>query len=138
MALGPLILSSKAWRALVACLFLLLAVWQPGMAAAAWAEGNASQTTAGHKHGSAAVHDHEDAGAVQHAEGDGEQQAASDHHQPASMDLCCEMHCVMSQAMPAASPLIHAPAAGRVRAHFTHALPDGQVYSVIKPPRTIS
>ncbi|SMH26187.1 DUF2946 family protein [Mesorhizobium australicum] len=137
MAQSPLILSGKAWRALVACLFMLLAIWQPGMAAAAWAEGNASQTTAGHTH-AAAVHDHEDAGAAQHTESDGQKQAANDHHQPAAMDLCCEMHCVMSQAMPASSPLIHAPAAGRVRADFTHALPDGQVYSVIKPPRTTS
>lgn len=54
------------------------------------------------------------------------------------MDLCCEMHCVMSQAMLAAAPLIQAPPAGRVRADFTHAVPDGQVYSVIKPPRTTS
>jgi hypothetical protein len=124
-------------RALVAGVFLLLASWQPGLAAAVWAEGNVSEATVStdHQHdGASASHDDQ----APKIAGDHHQDQSGDHHKPASMDLCCEMHCVMSQAMPASSHVIHAPAAGRFRADFTHALPDGQISSVIKPPRTTS
>jgi hypothetical protein len=132
-----MILCSKIGRALVAGLFLLLASLQPGLAAAAGnGAGNAVTTEVGHKHDAAAAHDHSDMVGPGHVDGD--QHDHDDHHKPAGMDLCCEMHCVMSQAMLAAAPLIQAPPAGRVRADFTHAVPDGQVYSVIKPPRTTS
>lgn len=132
-----MILCSKAVRAVVAGMFLLLAAWQPALAAAASAAGSESVATAaaGHEHDVSGVHDH----AGQHSAGGAhEHTGGSDYHQPASLDLCCEMHCVMSQAMPASSPLIHAPEAGGFRADFAHALPDGQISSVIKPPRTIS
>jgi hypothetical protein len=123
-------------RAFIAGMFLLLASWQPGLAAAVWADGNgdAATVSADHQHDASASHDHD----VSQIAGDQHQGQSGDHHQPTSMDLCCEMHCVMSQAMPASSPVIRAPAAGRVRADFAHALPDGQISSVIKPPRTIS
>lgn len=136
MARSPMILCSKTWRALVAGLFLVLASLQPGLAAAAWNEtGSAVAAKAGHHHDGAAAHDPGDSAGVQHAD---KQQDGGDHHQPAGMDLCCEMHCVISQAMPASAPLIQAPPAGRVHADFTHAVPDGQVSAVIKPPRTTS
>jgi hypothetical protein len=124
-------------RALVAGMFLLLASWQPGLAAAVWANGDsrAAAVSADHQHdGASASHDHE----VPQIAGDQHQGQSGSHHQPASLDLCCEMHCVMSQAMPASSPVIRAPAAGGFRADFAHALPDGQISSVIKPPRTTS
>ena len=121
-------------RAFIAGMFLLLASWQPGLAAAVWADGNADAATVSADHDASASHDHD----VSQIAGDQHQGQSGDHPQPASMDLCCEMHCVMSQAMPASSPVIRAPAAGRVRADVAHALPDGQISSVIKPPRTIS
>lgn len=124
-------------RAFIAGMFLLLASWQPGLAAAAWTDGSNRTVTAaaGHHHDGAGIHDEE---AARHVAGDQLDRKSSDHHQPASMDLCCEMHCLMSQAMPASSPVIHGPAAGRFRADFGHALHDGQISSVIKPPRTTS
>ncbi|ANT50585.1 hypothetical protein [Mesorhizobium amorphae] len=133
----PMIPCGKAARAVVACMFFLLAIWQPGLAAAATAAASESVATAaaGHRHDVSGMDDD----AAQHSAGSAhEHKGGSDHHQPASADLCCEMHCVMSQAMPALSPLIHAPEAGGFRFDFTHALPDGQISSVIKPPRTIS
>jgi hypothetical protein len=131
-----MILCSKIGRALVAGLFLLLASLQPGLAAAA-ANGHANTvaTEAGQKHDGAAVHDHGRMGGAGHADS---KQHDRDHHQPSGMDLCCEMHCVMSQVMPASSPLIQGPPAERVRADFTHAVPDGLNATVIKPPRTTS
>jgi len=121
-------------RAFITGMFLLLASWQPGLAAAVWADGNvdAASVSADHQHDASASHDHD----VSQIADDQHQGQSGGHHEPASMDLCCEMHCVMSQAMPASSPVIRAPAAGRVRADFAHALPDGQILSVIKPPRT--
>ncbi|CAN7426490.1 hypothetical protein LJR234_002918 [Mesorhizobium amorphae] len=130
----PMIHCRKAVRAVVACMFLLLAIWQPGLAAAATSE-SAATAAAGRGHDVSGMDDD----AAQHSAGSAhEHKGGSDHHQPVSADLCCEMHCVMSQAMPASSPLIHAPEAGGFRFDFTHALPDGQISSVIKPPRTIS
>lgn len=124
-------------HAFIAGMFLVLTSWQPGLASAMWADGaNRSVATADHHQDDAGTH-HEEA--AQHDAGDQHDQQSSDHHQPASsMDQCCELHCLMSQAMPASSPLIHGPAADRFRADFGHALPDGQISSVIKPPRTIS
>jgi len=135
MMAGTPILSTKVVRALMACFFLMLAAWQPGMAAAANGAASIVTTGAGHNHDAASVQDHAapDTGGMVH-----EETAGTDHHQPASMDLCCEMHCLMSQAMPSASPLIDAPGSSGHRADFTHALPDGQVWTEIKPPRTIS
>lgn len=124
-------------RAFIAGMFLLLASLQPGLAAAVSTDGTNRTVTAaaGHQHDGAGIHDEE---AARHVAGDQHDRKSSDHHQPDSMDLCCEMHCLMSQAMPASSPLIHGPASGRFRADFGHALLDGQFSSVIKPPRTTS
>lgn len=125
-------------RAFIAGVFLLLASLQPGLATAVWIDGSTRNATA------AASHQHDDGAGIhdeqtgRHVAGDQHNGKSSDHHQPASMDLCCEMHCLMSQAMPASSPLIHGPASGRFRADFGHALLDGQFSSVIKPPRTTS
>jgi hypothetical protein len=132
MARHPMILCSKALRAVIACMFLLLAIWQPGLAAAATAAASESVAVA------AASHDHGGSGVHEEVAGSAHEHNGGDHHQPASLDLCCEMHCVMSQAMPASSPLIHAPEAGGFQFDFTRVLPDGQILSVIKPPRTIS
>lgn len=121
-------------RALIAGMFLLLASLQPGLAATAWTDGTSRTVTAGHQHDGDGIHE----GAARHVSGDQHDGKSSDHHQPDSMDLCCETHCLMSQAMPASSPLIHGPSASRARADFGHALLDGQVSSVIKPPRTTS
>lgn len=124
-------------RAFIAGMFLLLASLQPGLAAAVWTDGTSRTATAaaGHQHDGDGIQDEE---AARHVAGDQHDGKSSDHHQPDSMDLCCEMHCLMSQAMPCSSPLIHGPAASRVRADFGHALLDGQISSVIKPPRTTS
>jgi len=125
-------------RSLVAGVFLLLASWQPGLTAAAWVDGNvrADDVSAHYLHddGASASHDHE----AQQAAGDQHQDQSDDHHQSTSVDLCCDVHCVISLAIPASSPTIHAPAADGFRADFTRSLPDGQVSSVIKPPRTTS
>lgn len=124
-------------RSFIAGIFLLLASWQPGLAAAVWTDGSSRTvaTATGHHHDGAGIYDEE---AALHVAGDHHDSEGSDHHQPASMDLCCEMHCLMSQAMTASPPVIHAPVAGGFRADFGNALPDGQISSVIKPPRTTS
>jgi hypothetical protein len=124
-------------RAVIAGVFLLLAALQPGLAAAISTDGTSRTVTAvaGHQHDGDGIQDEE---AARHVAGDQHYGKSSDHHQPDSMDLCCEMHCLMSQAMPGSSPVIHGPAASRFRGDFGHALPDGQISSVIKPPRTTS
>ncbi len=137
MAVSPLILCSKALRALVTCGFLLLASLQPGLAAAVWSESNGTVAAEpGHSHDGDAAHDHGDSAAIGHA--GVQEQAGGDHHQQTGTDLCCEMHCVMSQAMPASAPQIQAPPGSRVHADFAHTLRDGLGCAVIKPPRTIS
>lgn len=124
-------------RAFIAGMFLLLSSLQPGLAAVAWTDGTSRtvNAAAGHQHDGDGIYDE---GAARHVAGDQHDGKSSDHHQPDSMDLCCETHCLMSQAMPASSPLIHGPAASRARADFGHSLLDGQISSVIKPPRTTS
>lgn len=123
-------------RAFIAGMFLLLASWQPGLAAAMWTDGgNRSEAAAGHHQDGAGAHDKE---AARHDAGDQHNHDGDDGHQPMSMDQCCEVHCLMGQAMPASSPVIHGPPADGFRADFGNSLPDGQISSVIKPPRTTS
>jgi hypothetical protein len=119
-------------RAALAVLFLMLAAWQPGLAAAAAVTASPSPaiaTTDDHNHsGDKAGTGHHERAA----------EAGADNHHPVALDTCCEMHCVMSQAMPAASPVIIGSASSAFAADFTHALPDGCYAAVIKPPRTTS
>lgn len=117
---------SMKLRVAFATLFLMLAAWQPALTAASVAPDAAIADN--HHHGEEA------SGASHH---DSAEAGADDHH-PSVLDTCCEMHCVMSQAMPSAPPMIIAPACSTFAADFTHALPDGCYAAVIKPPRTTS